>query len=65
MLVRKVQQYGNSFGVIIPSAILEMLDLEKGDNLKLELSRKKIILEKVEEAVDEKPKRSSSARGRK
>jgi antitoxin component of MazEF toxin-antitoxin module len=64
MLVRKVQQYGNSFGVIIPSAILEMLDIEKGDNLKLETFRKKIILEKVEEAVDEKTKQKKG-RGRK
>jgi antitoxin component of MazEF toxin-antitoxin module len=62
MLVRKVQHYGNSFGVIIPSAIMEILDIEKGDNLKLDISRKRIILKKIEEAEDEKTKKSGSGK---
>ena len=64
MLVQKVQQYGNSYGVIIPIAILKMLDLDKGDNLQLNVSGKKIIFRKIGDTLDEKPtKKSRKPRG--
>ena len=65
MLKQRVQQYGNSYGVIIPSAILKVLDIEKGDTLKLDISRKRIIFEKIGDVTDAKPKQERKARKRK
>ncbi len=65
MLVQRVQQYGNSCGVIIPSTIMKLLDIEKGDNLRMDISRRGITLEKISEATDDKTKKGRKAKGRK
>ncbi|MCK5617684.1 AbrB/MazE/SpoVT family DNA-binding domain-containing protein [Candidatus Pacearchaeota archaeon] len=55
MLFKKVQPIGHSIGVIIPSDIAKMLDIEKGDNLKFYVSGKKIVLNKIGDEADDKP----------
>lgn len=43
---KKMIKFGNSLVVLIPSSIVNILDLKKGDEVNVELKNKKIIIEK-------------------
>ena len=45
--IRKVQVIGNSLMISIPDIYVKILKIKKGDNLKLSLQNKKIIIEKL------------------
>ena len=50
MLDTSIRRVGNSLGIIIPSFLLKMLDVDKGDKLKIDHEGNKIILTKVSKA---------------
>ena len=43
-LVRKLSQIGNSKGIIVPQAVLEMLGWEPNSDLELKIEGKKLIV---------------------
>ena len=45
--IRKVQVIGNSLMISIPDIYVKILKIKKGDNLKLSLQNKKIIIVKL------------------
>jgi antitoxin component of MazEF toxin-antitoxin module len=65
MLPTKIRPIGNSFGIIIRDSILKMLDISVGDNLKIDIKGKKIILTKVAIKDDEDKKIEFHAAARK
>ncbi len=50
----EIRKFGNSKGIIIPSAIMKTLGLEEKDSLILKVEENKIIMKKTEK---NKPKR--------
>lgn len=44
----RARKVGNSLSVTIPSFVVETLDLKNGDELNIELEKKKIIIRKEE-----------------
>jgi antitoxin component of MazEF toxin-antitoxin module len=54
MLITKVRPIGNSLGVIIQDPILKLLDVNKGDNLRLDYDGNRIVLSKVKSKLKEK-----------
>ena len=46
----KLRKIGNSSGIILSKRILEQLDIEENDELKLAVKDGKILIEKVSEA---------------
>ena len=52
MLDVRINRVGNSHGIIIPSKILKLMDLEKGSRLKLETKKGYIKLTILEDPHD-------------
>ncbi len=52
MLDAKIRAVGNSLGIIIPGPVLKMLDLNKGDKVRIDKKGCNIILSKVEKIDD-------------
>lgn len=46
---RKVTKIGNSYGITFPREILKEADISYGDEVRMEVKNKKIILQKKEE----------------
>lgn len=52
-ITTKIQKIGNSYGIIIRKPILDMLDINKGDVMKLTVKGKKIELSKKIKVIEE------------
>jgi antitoxin MazE len=44
----KLQKWGNSMGIRIPSNVIKSLGIKEGDNLKLEQQNNHLLLSKIE-----------------
>ncbi len=53
MLDTSIRRVGNSLGIIIPIPLLKMLDVEKGDKLRIDHEGNRIILTKVLKILEE------------
>jgi antitoxin MazE len=47
MLVAKVQRWGNSQGVRLPKAVLDLAGIEVGDSVEIEVSDRHIVVTRV------------------
>lgn len=47
-MITKVQKWGNSQGLRVPKALLQEVNLEVGDNVKVSIRGRKIVIEPTE-----------------
>ena len=47
-MMTKVQKWGNSQGLRVPKALLQEVNLEVGDNVKVSIQGRKIVIEPTE-----------------
>jgi antitoxin component of MazEF toxin-antitoxin module len=51
MLTKRLTKIGDSTGIVIDRPILDMLGLDKGDEVSLRIEKDKLIIERIDESV--------------
>ena len=51
MLTKRLTKIGDSTGIVIDRPILDMLGLEKGDEVSLRIEKDKLIIQRADESV--------------
>ncbi|HZY72727.1 MAG TPA: AbrB/MazE/SpoVT family DNA-binding domain-containing protein [Edaphobacter sp.] len=66
MLTKRLTKIGDSTGIVIDRPILDMLGLEKGDEVSLRIDKDKLIIERADESVTrgKRQEKLAKARGR-
>lgn len=61
MLTRRVQQVGDSLNINIPAHVCDLLGIDKGDSLSIEVENRKIIIAPAHPAKNDAGAASTTA----
>ena len=64
MLTKRLTKIGDSTGIVIDRPILDMLGLDKGDEVSLRIEKDKLIIERADESVTRGKRRAKLDKAR-
>ncbi|MES1207093.1 MAG: AbrB/MazE/SpoVT family DNA-binding domain-containing protein [Pseudomonadota bacterium] len=64
MLTKRLTKIGDSTGIVIDRPILDLLGLERGDEVQLRIDKQRIIIERADEASVQKNRRAKLDRAK-
>jgi antitoxin component of MazEF toxin-antitoxin module len=64
MLTKRLTKIGDSTGIVIDRPILDMLGLDKGDEVSLRIDKDKLIIERADESAVRSSRRAKLEKAR-
>jgi antitoxin component of MazEF toxin-antitoxin module len=64
MLTKRLTKIGDSTGIVIDRPLLDLLGLDRGDEVQLRIEKQKLIIERVDEAAAREMRRAKLERAK-